>query len=68
MPRDTFECILQNLNVCDNEQLDKQNKFSKLFSIIPVLNKRLLKFSFNSGKNKSIDKSVIPYYRIHGSR
>ena len=67
MPRDAFECILQNLNVCDNEQLDKQDKFSKLFSIIPVLNKTLLKFSFN-GENKSIDKSVIPYYRIHGSR
>ena len=67
MPRDKFECILQNLNPCDNELLDKQDKFSKLFSVILVLNKRLLKFSFN-GENKSIGTSVIPYYVTHGSR
>ena len=23
MPRNTFDCILQNLHLCDNEQLDK---------------------------------------------
>ena len=23
MPRNTFECILQNLHLCDNEQVDK---------------------------------------------
>ena len=23
MPRNTFECILQNLHLCDNEQLDR---------------------------------------------
>ena len=34
MSRDTFEPVLQNLNLCDNEQLDKQDKFSKLHPMI----------------------------------
>ena len=28
MPRNTFQCILQNLHLFDNEQLEKQDKFS----------------------------------------
>ena len=28
--RDTFELILRNLNICDNEQVDKLDKFLKL--------------------------------------
>ena len=28
MPRNTFQCILQNVHLFDNEQLEKQDKFS----------------------------------------
>ena len=65
--RNTFERILWNLHVFDNEQLDKQDKFSKLRPVINELNKGLLKFSFN-GRSKSIDESIILYYGTHGSR
>ena len=47
MPRNTFERILQNLHLCENEQLDKLDKFSKLFDVINESNRRFLKFSFN---------------------
>ena len=63
----TFECILRNLHLCDNKQLDKQNKLSKLRPFISELIRRLLKFSFN-GENNSINESMIPYYGTHGSR
>ena len=67
MPRDMFDRILRNLNLCCNEQFDKQDKFSKLRSVINELNKRYLKFSFNEDY-KSIGESMIPYYRTHGIR
>ena len=60
---DTFESILRNLNLCHNEQLDKQNKFYKLRPVISELNKRCLKLSFN-GKNKFINESMIPYMEL----
>ena len=56
MFRNTFERILRNLHLCDKEQLDKQDKLSKLRPFINELIRRLLKFSFN-WENKSIDKS-----------
>ena len=67
MPRDKFDHILRILTLWSDEQLDKQDKFSKLRPLIKESNKRFLKFSFN-GKNKFIDKSMIPYYGIHGTR
>ena len=53
MSRNTFECILQNLNLCGNEQLDKYDKFSKLLPVINKSDRRSLKFSSNR-YNKSI--------------
>ena len=53
MSRNTFELILQNLHLCDNKQLDKYDKFSKLVPVINKLNRRFLKFPFNK-YNKSI--------------
>ena len=66
MLRDTFGCILRNLNLSSNEQLCKQDKFLKLCLVINELNKRFLKFSF-SGEIKFIKESIIPYYGTHGS-
>ena len=56
MPCDTFERILQNLHLCDNEQL------SILRHIINELNKGFLKFSLNE-ENKFIERmydSLLP--------
>ena len=40
MPRNTFERIIQNLRLCDNEQLDKYNKFSKPLAEFNKSNRR----------------------------
>ena len=48
MPRNTFKRILENLNLCENEQLDKYNKYSRLLPVINKLDRRFLKFFFNS--------------------
>ena len=45
--RYTFKCIPQNLYLCDNEQFDKQDKFSKLLPVLNKSNRGFLKFSFN---------------------
>ena len=47
MPRNNFERILRNLHLCDNEQIDKQDEFSKLLPLINESNRIFLKFSFN---------------------
>ena len=67
MPRDTFERILRNQNLYENEQLDKENKFLNLRLVINGLNKRFLNFSFN-GENKTTDESTISYYKTHSDR
>ena len=45
LPRDTFESILRSLypHLCDNKQLDKQDKFSKLHPVINRWNKSIVK-------------------------
>ena len=56
MFRNRFKRILRNLHLCDNEQLDKQEKLSKLRPFVSELIRRLLKFSF------------LFSYGTHGSR
>ena len=47
MLRYKLECIPQNLYLYDNEQFDKQDKFSKLLPVLNKSNRGFLKFSFN---------------------
>ena len=56
MFRNRFKRIFRNLHLCDNEQLDKQEKLSKLRPFVSELIRRLLKFSF------------LFSYGTHGSR
>ena len=46
LPRDTFESILRSLypHLCDNKQLAKQDKFSKLHPVINRWNKSIVKW------------------------
>ena len=46
MSRNKFGRILQNLNLCDNKQLDKSDKFLKFFPVSNELGKRFLKVLF----------------------
>ena len=52
MPQNTFECILRNLFLCDNEQLDKWDKFSRFLPMIDEQNEDF-PFFFNR-ETKSI--------------
>ena len=47
MFRNTLEHIFQNLNLCDNEQLENLEKFLKLFPVFNKSDRRFLKFFFN---------------------
>ena len=55
MPCNTFKRIIctslfsghLNLHLCDNEKLDKEDKFLKFLPVINDSNRRFLKFSFN---------------------
>ena len=67
MPRNEFERTLRNLHLCDNSNLDKSDKFSKLRPLITNLNEKFLKYSSNC-ETKSVDESMIPYYGSHGSK
>jgi len=67
MTRNDLERLLRNLHLCDNEKIDKSDKFCKVRPTIDHLNKKFLEFSFN-GENKSIDESMVPYFGTHGSR
>ena len=61
MPRDTFKRLLENLNLSDNEQLDKQDKFSKLLPMIIKSDKIFLKAYSRQRVNK---KSMQKEYKI----
>ena len=67
MSQNEFERILRNLHLYDNTKLVNTDKFCKLQPMIKDLNNKFLKHPFNS-ENKSINKSMIPYFDTHGSR
>ena len=50
VPCDMFERILRNLNLCENEQLDKQDKLWKLRAVINQLDKESFKTLFQRGE------------------
>ena len=50
IPRNSFERILRNVHLCDNEQRDKEDKFSKILLVINKSNKIFLKIFFSTGK------------------
>ena len=56
MPRNTFECILHYLHLCVNEQLDKQDRFSKFLPVIKKSSRRFFSSSLSTGTtNPSYD-------------
>jgi hypothetical protein len=61
MSSNTFRAIKRNLHLSDNNNLDKNNKFSKLRRIFTLLNKRSLQFGIFT-HNLSIDEQMVPYF------
>lgn len=67
MPRDRFDILVRYVHLCDNNNLDREDKFSKVRPLLCLLNERFLLY-FLKEKNLSIDESMIPYYGRHGAK
>ncbi|XP_060564145.1 piggyBac transposable element-derived protein 3-like, partial [Ruditapes philippinarum] len=67
MPQDRFDILVRYVHLCDNNNLDREDKFSKVRPLLCLLNERFLLY-FLKEKNLSIDESMIPYYGRHGAK
>ena len=67
MSKNRFDLIMQNLQLADNGNFDKNDKFAKFRMLIKYLNNySLTNFLFE--QTMSIDKSMIPYFGRHGAK
>ena len=67
MSRNRFEEIISMLHCCDNEQLDPDDKMSKVRPLYNVINQRCLLFSSDLSF-VCVDESMIPYYGRHSTK
>lgn len=67
MSRNKFDSIKENIHLCDNDNLDKNDKFAKLRPIFDVINKKNMQFGIFS-HNLSIDEEMVPYFGRHGCK
>jgi hypothetical protein len=61
MNRNTFRAIKGNLHLSEYNNLDKNDKFSKLRPIFTSLNERFLQFGIFT-HNLSIGEQMVPYF------
>ena len=61
--REIFHCF----HLCDNNNLDKNDKVAKVYPLYNVMNARCLKFRGNNS-NICVDESMIPYYGRNGCK
>lgn len=67
MSRNRFDTLVRYVHLSDNNNLDVEDKFSKVRPLLAMLNERFLMY-FLKEKNLSIDESMIPYYGRHGAK
>ncbi|GBP23686.1 Chimeric ERCC6-PGBD3 protein [Eumeta japonica] len=65
MTRDRFDFIFRHLHVNDN--LDLQDKYTKVRPLVTLLNKKFLEFS-PLEEHYSVDEAMFPYYGRHGCK
>uniref|UniRef100_A0A336M992 CSON012399 protein n=1 Tax=Culicoides sonorensis TaxID=179676 RepID=A0A336M992_CULSO len=65
--RDRFRVMLQNIHVCDNTSLGKNDKFAKVRPLFDLLNKKFKEFAPHHQMH-SVDESMVPYYGRHGAK
>lgn len=64
MRRNRFEEIMKYLHFSDNNELDKEDKYTKLRNIMSMINERCLNF-FPVQQGLDVDETMIPYYGRH---
>lgn len=67
MSRNKFDSIKRNIHFCDNETLDKNDKFAKVRPIINAINQKNLQFGIFA-HNLSIDEEMVPYFGRDGCK
>ncbi|XP_044763683.1 piggyBac transposable element-derived protein 3-like [Coccinella septempunctata] len=67
LSRDKFEFIMSNLHCCDNDLLDKDDRFAKIRPLLNLVNQNSLKHAPHS-ENHSVDESMVPYFGKHGCK
>ena len=67
MSRTRFEEIISLVHCCDNNQLDPNDKMSKIRPLNNLINQRCLKFHSDLSFI-CVDQSMIPYYGRHSSK
>ena len=67
MSRGEFEECKRYLHLCDNDHLDKNDKFAKVRPLFDSLNKQCLE-NYIPEQHVSIDESMVPYFGKHGAK
>nr|CAH7758611.1 unnamed protein product [Callosobruchus chinensis] len=65
--RDRFNFVTQNLHLNDNNDLEQNDKFSKLRPLFLILNEKFISLA-PFEECHSVDESMVPYYGGHGSK
>lgn len=65
--RNKFNEVLKNVHLADNDNLDNNHKFVKVYPLIEILNKNCLSNSILE-IHASIGESMAPYYGCHGCK
>lgn len=64
LTRTKFENIKRFLHLCNNKELDTNDRFAKIRQFLSELNRRFLQFGFFH-THLSIDERMIPYFGRH---
>lgn len=67
MSRDRFDFIMSNLHFCDNDNLNADDKFSKIRLLFRELNSRFQSFAPHE-EHHSVDETMVPYFGRHGCK
>lgn len=67
MSRARFQFIMTNLHVCNNDELDQNDKFAKIRPLLKMLSLKFVEFTPHKAQH-SVDESMVPYFGRHGTK
>ena len=67
MPVKRFEEILKHIHLCDNQDINPNDKMAKLRPLISSLNEKYLLY-WPDTQNMDVDESMVPYYGRYPSK
>lgn len=67
MSRNRFEFIMSNLHCCDNNNLNENDKFSKVRPLFDLLNTAFVEHA-PLQRDCCVDEAMVPYFGRHGTK